>query len=53
MDGGAGKGDTPRPVNKSVFDENYIKIFGDRDVDDFQKCEKTVKVYSSKENLGE
>ena len=48
MDGGAGKGDTPRPVNKTVFDENYTKIFGDRAVEDFQKCGKTVKVYSSK-----
>ena len=25
---GAGKGDTPRPVNKKKYDENYVKIFG-------------------------
>ncbi len=25
---GAGKGDTYRPVNKKLYDENYDKIFG-------------------------
>ena len=25
---GAGKGDSPRPVNKKKYDENYVKIFG-------------------------
>jgi len=24
----AGKGDTPRPVNKKKYDEGYIRIFG-------------------------
>ena len=23
-----GKGDSPRPINKRKYDENYIKIFG-------------------------
>lgn len=26
----SGKGDTPRPVNKSKFDENYDRIFGSK-----------------------
>lgn len=25
---GAGKGDSPRPVNKKQYDENYIRCFG-------------------------
>ncbi len=25
---GAGKGDSPRPVNKKLYDENYERIFG-------------------------
>jgi hypothetical protein len=27
----AGKGDKPRPVNKAKYNENYKKIFGDKD----------------------
>lgn len=30
MNGEAGKGDTYRPVNKKVFDQNYERIFGKR-----------------------
>ncbi len=25
---GAGKGDKPRPTDKKLYDENYVKIFG-------------------------
>lgn len=25
---GAGKGDSPRPVNKTKYDQNYERIFG-------------------------
>ena len=25
---GAGKGDSPRPVNKKLYDQNYERIFG-------------------------
>ena len=25
---GAGKGDTPRPTNKKLYNENYVKAFG-------------------------
>ena len=25
---GAGKGDTSRPTDKKLYDENYVKIFG-------------------------
>ena len=31
--GNMGKGDTPRPVNKDRYDENYRRIFGDRTKD--------------------
>jgi len=24
----AGKGDSPRPVNKKLYDSNYVRIFG-------------------------
>lgn len=44
----AGKGDTPRPVNKSKFDESFVKAFGERDISDYQKGQKTVKSYSKK-----
>lgn len=27
---GAGKGDSPRPVNKKRYDENFERIFGKR-----------------------
>ena len=27
MTNGAGKGDTPRPVNRKKYEENYQKIF--------------------------
>lgn len=30
MDGEAGKGDTPRPVNKKKYDINYERAFGRR-----------------------
>lgn len=25
--GGAGKGDLPRPIDKRIYDRNYLKIF--------------------------
>lgn len=28
--GGQGKGDSPRPVNKIKFDDNWIRAFGNR-----------------------
>lgn len=28
MNGGAGKGDKPRPLDKKRYDENYERIFG-------------------------
>lgn len=45
--GGAGKGDTPRPLKKSKYDEVFTKAFGDRDPLDFQKCQK-IKIIISK-----
>ena len=47
---GAGKGDTPRPGDKTKFDKTYIKTFGDRDIGDFQKGKKSVTVYPKKKN---
>lgn len=34
----SGKGDDYRPVNLKKFNESYIRIFGDRDPMEFQKC---------------
>lgn len=28
MNGEAGKGDTPRPVNQKKYRDNYVRIFG-------------------------
>lgn len=32
MNGEAGKGDSFRPVNKAKYDENYIRIFGEKEM---------------------
>lgn len=36
----AGKGDDYRKVNKKEFDKNYEKIFGKKEVEDFNKDKK-------------
>jgi len=37
-----GKGDDYRPANPKKFNESYIRIFGDRDPIEFQKCRKYI-----------
>lgn len=34
---GAGKGDTPRAVDKAKYDANYERVYGKREPQDFQK----------------
>jgi len=34
---GAGKGDSPRPVNKKKYDDTLTRIFGERDVMEFHR----------------
>ena len=48
MDGAAGKGDTPRPVDKKKFDQSFVRIMGEKDISDFQKGRKIVISYPKK-----
>jgi len=49
---GAGKGDDPRPIKKSVWDKNFEKALNDhREPEDFQKAEKIKIVYPKTINL--
>jgi hypothetical protein len=41
MGGQAGKGDDPRSVDKKKYDENFVKIFGEKDPMDFHKDKKS------------
>jgi len=51
MSEGAGKGDDPRPSNKKVWDDNFDKIFGKREPEEFQKDRPQIKeVIKPKEN---
>jgi hypothetical protein len=43
MNGQAGKGDRPRPMDKQRYDENYTRIFGGKKCPTLPTCKTLAK----------